>query len=119
MSGTFFWTVLLAASLIIANISFQFVESCSTKSLSLKSDKAKVLNLHYILENCFSFVEIVDSKFIGLFIFVLSNLLTGIVNVVLDTQSFDQIISGFMLSIYCFFSNFIPFAYYYLCLTKK
>jgi len=121
VTGTFFWTVLLAATLVVANISCQIVEDCRRKLLDLKSDRVLVLNLHFILENCFSFVEIVDSKLIGLFIFVLSNLLTGLVNLLVETQSFDGLMSGFLLSIYCFLSNFVPFAYYYnfYSLTKS
>jgi hypothetical protein len=75
--------------------------------------------LNQQLDDSFCFITISDSKFIGLFIFLTSNLLTGLVNLSINTLHVSNYISFSILSIYSFFSFFIPFIVYKYLFIKS
>lgn len=117
MSGTFFWMVTLLAILILTIISFHFIQRCADRKVP--TEKKVLVNLFYFLENAFSFVEIIDSKFIGLLIFVLANWLTGLVNITLHPHSQSDIVGYIILSVYTLLSLIIPFMFYFYNAQKN
>jgi hypothetical protein len=68
--------------------------------------------LNQQLDESFCFIRISDSKFIGLFIFLISNLLTGLVNLSINTLRVSNQISFLIIAVYSFFSFIIPFFVY-------
>jgi len=112
MSGIFFWMLTLLAILILALISYNFIQKCSRGNRT-PSEKKTFVNLIYLMENSFSFVEIIDSKLIGLFIFVFANLLTGLVNLIMNPHEKSEFEGYCIMCVYTFLSLFIPFLYYY------
>jgi hypothetical protein len=71
-------------------------------------------NLIYQLRQICSFVEIVDSKFIGLFVFLLCNVLTGLVNLSINTLNTKDNVAMIILNIYCLVSFGVPYLVYFL-----
>ena len=57
-----------------------------------------------ILQRAFGFSEIVDSKLIGLIIFLNSNILTGLVNLSIDTRNVSPTNSILILILHAFLS---------------
>ena len=112
MSGTFFWMITLLAILILTLISYNFIQKCS-RGDRIPSEKKIFVNLIYLLNNSFSLIEIIDSKFIGLFIFVLANIFTGLVNLTMHPHKRSEFEGYFIMCVYTFLSLFIPFFYYY------
>ena len=60
----------------------------------------------------FAFVENSDGKFMGLLIFLLSNVLTGIVNLSINTLSIEPVPSVLILCIYALMAFALPFAFH-------
>ena len=100
---------MLCFMISIMLISKIFYENNKIKEIN--SSMMPVL-LNQQLDDCLSFIRISDSKFIGLFIFLTSNLLTGLVNLSINTLRVSDQISFTILSIYSFFSFLIPFFVY-------
>ena len=57
-----------------------------------------------ILQRAFAFFEIIDSKLIGLIIFLNSNILTGLVNLSINTRNVSPINSILFLILHAFLS---------------
>jgi hypothetical protein len=66
-----------------------------------------------ILERTFAFFEIVDSKLIGLIIFLNSNILTGIINLSIDTKNVSTVGSLLILISHAFISVGSGYSIYY------
>ena len=62
----------------------------------------------------FSFAVIIDSKYVGLVTFLISNLLTGAVNLSVNTLEINSLVSILILFIYSFASFALPILFYYL-----
>ena len=69
--------------------------------------------IHQLRQVC-SFVEIVDSKFIGLFVFLLSNVLTGLINLSINTLNVKDNVAMLILNAYCLVSFGIPYFSYFM-----
>ena len=78
--------------------------------LNAKDTKPKDVILR--LRQIFSFAEIIDSKYIGLVNFLISNLLTGLVNLSINTIKISDLTSILILTGYCFASFSITFLVY-------
>jgi hypothetical protein len=105
-------TLLLSFYFIsIMNLTRIFVE-CNEKNNKVEKSQ-QIRNVLTQLQNLCSFAYIADAKFIGLFIFLLSNVLTGIVNLTVQTLYSDYYQSFNICAIYCLLSFGLPFAYYY------
>jgi phosphatidylinositol glycan class W len=61
----------------------------------------------------FSFQYIIDSKYIGLLVFLLSNVLTGVINLNMKTLYIENSLAFVILVVYNFVSYLIPFLFYY------
>lgn len=73
-----------------------------------------------LIDLSLSFVKIVDSKFIGLAIFMISNYFTGIVNLAMEsTHGVSEFKSLLILSANSFVSTFLPFYVFYSTYKKK
>jgi hypothetical protein len=66
-----------------------------------------------ILQSAFGFSEIVDSKLIGLIIFLNSNILTGLVNLSINTRDVSPINSLLILILHAIISVFGGYSIYY------
>ena len=108
-SGLTFTLILI---FIVTIIAYNFIQKCC-RGNRIPSEKKIFVNLIYLLENSFSFVEIIDSKFIGLFIFVFANILTGLVNLTMHPHERSEFEGYFIMCVYTFLSLFVPFFYYY------
>ena len=108
-SGLTFTLILI---FIVTIIAYNFIQKCC-RGKRIPSEKKIFVNLIYLLENSFSFVEIIDSKFIGLFIFVFANILTGLVNLTMHPHERSEFEGYFIMCVYTFLSLFVPFFYYY------
>jgi hypothetical protein len=67
------------------------------------------LDVVYLLEEVFGFFEIVDSKFVGITIFMVSNYYTGTVNLVITTQDQSPLFAYIIILVDCLLFTFIPF----------
>ena len=107
-TACFMLTTLLLGNIIIGKILINFINKTTNCSLS---DTYSILS--GILEVSHSFVQLADSKFIGLAIFLISNLFTGLVNFTLNTHAASYNMTIFILSLNLFVSSLIPFSIYY------
>lgn len=89
-------------------------------NLYLKTKANKIKEIISKLSETFSFAEISDAKYIGLFIFLLSNVLTGCVNLSINTLRTNDLNAFIILCAYSFVSFALPFlVHYYLRVYKK
>lgn len=101
MFGCLLLTLKLAIVLVIVNTCIK-LNNLKTKS----SDSLKILNI------IFSYVNIVDSRYIGLFMFIISNLLTGFVNLSIKTLYVNDIYAFIILTIYTAIVLFLSYLLY-------
>jgi uncharacterized membrane protein (DUF4010 family) len=107
----FMITILFVAIMYKKLIDKQSSLSGNDKNELSLMDKQILIEQHIV--KIFSFPFIVDSKFIGLIIFLLSNLLTGLVNLTVNTLAVDNLYSFFILNAYAFVAYFLPYLAYY------
>ena len=89
MTTCLFLTLSLSVILVIVN-------SCSR--LNNKFRKKNELNQQ--LDLIFSFLKIIDAKYIGLYVFLFSNVLTGIVNLIMETIYMNDLSAFLIVSTY-------------------
>ena len=99
-----FLTLSLAVVLVI-------VKSCS------KLTKKKDLQLQ--LEHIFSHVKIIDAKFIGLYLFLSSNILTGLINLNVQTIYTSDLNAFLILTSYMAFLLSTSYFFYFYKKQKK
>ncbi|CAF0997656.1 unnamed protein product [Brachionus calyciflorus] len=103
--GTYLFTVLLIITLFITK--FWYDRSTSLESLSNQLDES------------FSFQKIADSKFAGLLIFLISNLLTGLVNITIRTLYTSDFLAVVILCVYTLITFIAPFILFEFLNLKK
>lgn len=113
--ASFIWGVFLIANIL-------FVKFC--KHLLHKFNKEQLdftEKLNNLVDLCLSFVQITDSKYIGLTIFMISNYFTGIVNLLVKETHQVTTINAYLINLLnSFVAVFIPFyAVYYFNNKKK
>jgi hypothetical protein len=77
----------------------------------VQSQKKEIIIVN-LLESIYSMSIIIDSKFIGLILFLVANISTGIVNLNLNTKVFDTFYSLFILHVHSFIFVLISFLIY-------
>ena len=102
-------TFLMAGILLVAKIYFQKETKKDDKIDELLEHRDMINKLDF----SFSFAKIADSKFIGLFIFLTSNLITGLVNLNMNTLRVSDYNALVGLCIYSMISFAIPFSFYF------
>ncbi len=100
MMSTLLLALFMTSILIVAKL---FMSENETQSECLSAKLSRI----------FSFVAISDSKFIGLIIFLISNLLTGLINLSINTLKVSDLNAFLILASYSFASFLIPFLIYY------
>ena len=69
----------------------------------------------WIMSNqMFTFSRILNSKYCGLFMFLVSNVLTGLVNITLNIGFVEEKTSLVIISLYMMASTFLTFSFYLL-----
>lgn len=119
MTGTLLWLLNLLSAIFIAKFFTFLLKKNHTSSTKTVDIRQHVINLIYLLESAFQFVETVDSKFIGLLVFLIANLSTGIANMTLYTLNITDLDSILILHLHSFVSTAIPFSLYYFYLKPK
>jgi hypothetical protein len=76
-------------------------------------------NLVDLLSKCYSFIEIVDSKLIGLVLFLIANIFTGIINLSIDNDAVGWFYSILILSLNSILSRLVPVIFYYMFKLNK
>jgi hypothetical protein len=84
-----------------------------------KSDNSPTRTLMNYLEMATSFILTIDSKFIGLIIFLAGNLCTGFINTYIRYGYGSDVAPLFIVSIYTFIVLFIGFFAFYLMNAKR
>ena len=108
--GVYIITKLLILSLKRTE-NYQDHQSEDNESIKLKKYQHIIVNL---LNTTFSFYEIIDSKLIGLIVFLNSNLLTGLVNLTIDTREVRAFGSVMILILHALASVGSGFLIYHL-----
>ena len=113
----FMITIVCVAMLYQKNIE----KYCKEKEKVDLDQMDKQIFIEKELLKVFSFPYIIDSKFIGLVVFLISNLLTGFVNLSMNTLYVSGFYSFLILCAYNFMAYFIPFMgyYYFYCVYNK
>ena len=111
-------TMLLAFFMLIivlvAKILLLFNQKVSEKTNDENGKQELVNNkLKSQLSFIFSFAVISDTKFVGIFIFLLSNLFTGIVNLSINTLNISEQLAFLILSIYMCSCFLFPILFYF------
>ena len=118
MASTILLLFFMITIVFVAMIYRKLIENDNQKKELTQVDKQKLIEQHII--KIFSFPYIVDSKFIGLIVFLLSNLLTGLINLTMDTLVVSNFYSFLILNAYAFVAYFFPYlAYYYFYFYNK
>jgi hypothetical protein len=119
MTGTLLWLLNLLSAIFIAKFFSYLLKKNHAKSMSTVDIRQRVINLIYLLESAFQFVETVDSKFIGLLVFLIANLSTGIVNMTMFALNLSDLDSILILHFHSLVSTAIPFSLYYFYFKPK
>ncbi len=67
----------------------------------------------------FSFVNILDSKFVGLFMFVLANIITGLINLSTNTLLVSNNTALAVLQAYMFVVTLLSYCFYFVSISGK
>lgn len=116
-----FFGLIMICTMLVSKLYLESIKSQSKKKHDKaengESDSEKQLiskRLNVQLEKIFSLALIVDAKFIGLFNFLFSNMLTGCVNLLVNTLVVSHLIATLVISAYTFASFAIPLVLYRL-----
>ena len=106
----------------VARLYREYIEKhCKQNETKKELDQMdKQILIEQQLLKVFSFPHIVDSKFVGLVVFLISNLLTGIVNLSINTLYVANVSAFIIICIYNFVVYFLPYlGYYYILIVNK
>lgn len=114
-SATFLWFTICCVNIVMAKLVLSLLVGHEKNAKSSRNDEAKSTcdTCIFFLENAFSFVDLVDSKLIGLAVFLIANVFTGLVNLAFETKKLPTFTSLFILFANSFVSTLIPFVFYY------
>jgi hypothetical protein len=89
------------------------------KSGSYKNLQNSIINVNYHLDMVMSFVQIIDSRMIGLIVFGFANLFTGIVNISIETHKVNDLNSFLILTLYMVLTLAFSFQSFYELNVEK
>ena len=110
MISTFLWAFAILIVCMITKFLFLLAKRSEKNQIQQFDDyesiefKTRLQVIMSLLKRIFSFYEIIDSKFIGLIVFLNSNILTGLVNLSTDTKEFSVFGSMVILILHAFAS---------------
>lgn len=111
------WNFSLLGIILVATISSNIALKSQQSDLNMSDSQKKHL-IYSLLENVYSMSIIIDSKFIGLILFLVANISTGLVNLSISTENCISFISLVILQAHAFLSVGISF-YVYIFLNKN
>ena len=114
---TFLWALYLIGIILMAKFLTHLVFNSQIDKDLVQSQKKETIIVN-LLESIYSMSIIIDSKFIGLILFLVANISTGIVNLNLNTKVFDTFYSLFILHVHSVIFVLISF-FIYNRLNKK
>lgn len=120
-SAAFLWFSICVMNIFMTKMILHLmnVERTSPSKSSPNEINNTIKMCLFYLENSFSFVEVVDSKMIGLFIFLISNVFTGLINLSFKTREMSDLFALIILGLNSFISTLIPFIFYYFYFIKN
>lgn len=117
MISTFLWLFHIVLHYLITIILFKVINKDNLNETNLNH---QITNITKLLENAYSFFEIVDSKLVGLCIFLIANVLTGLINLSIYTRTVSDYFSLIILILHSFASVGFAFSgYYYLYFKRR
>jgi hypothetical protein len=90
-----------------------------SNSASLHETEIFISNVCSSLDLSFSFPTIVDSKLVGLAMFLVANLFTGVVNLSMTAGAASTQLALFILCLNSIVYTFIPFLLYYFYMLNR
>lgn len=105
---TALWGSILAGIIIITLFLVWIAERSKSHG---QSTSRRVLHLQ---DACFSFVKIMDSKLVGLAVFLIANLFTGLVNLSIESQKTQPLLALTIIFSNSLVSTFLPFLAFYI-----
>jgi len=120
MIGNLMWLLSLITPLCVTIVVQEMIKNKSkynygtTESIENLKIGFNVTQLFFILEKAFWFFQIMDSKFIGLLVFLLANILTLATNLAISPSTYSTSSAILILLFHSFISTFIPFMFYKL-----
>ena len=119
MIATFLWCFYMLAvyliTMLLMIITIPKSIDNSNEYLPIKS----IFILIKLLERVFSFYEIIDAKLIGLIVFLVANLLTGLINLSIRTSAYNQYSSLAILHLHALASVGSGYLIYYIAHKSK
>ena len=117
MIGTIIWMSQVVLHYLVTIFLFKLINKDNLNETNINN---KITNITKLLESAYSFFEIVDSKLVGLCIFLIANIFIFVINLNINAKNFSDFFSLIILSMYSFASVSIPFlGYYYLFFKKR
>jgi hypothetical protein len=113
-TGLIIWSLGLLSALTVAKIILLIVpppilNDLQSKAYNLKNIEIYTTYVIRLLERAFTFFIFVDSKFIGIAIFMIANYFTGITNIIVRTRKQPPLVAYFILFSNCLVFTFVPF----------
>ena len=99
MISTFLWLFHIVLHYLITIILFKLINKDNSNESNLNH---QITNITRLLESGYSFFEIVDSKLVGLSIFLFANVLTGLINLSIYTRTVSDLLSLVILIMHSF-----------------
>ncbi len=117
-TGLVIWSLSLLGALVISKIILNILPAVTINDLQGKAFNFKNIEISTsctirLLERAYTFFMFVDSKFIGISIFMISNYFTGITNILVRTRDQPPLVAYFIIILNCFVFTFIPFYFIY------
>lgn len=122
-SATFLWFTICVVNIAIGKLILSLLVSHERNMGAKRGSGDETKNTCdaciFFLDNAFSFVDVVDSKLIGLSVFLVANVFTGLVNLTFDSKQLPNVCSLLILFINSVVSTFLPFCFYYYYFLKN
>jgi hypothetical protein len=108
---TFGWALYLIGIILMAKFLTHLAFNSQIDKDLVQSQKKDTIIVN-LLESTYSMSIIIDSKFIGIILFLVANISTGIVNLNLNTKVFDTFYSLVLLHVHSLIFVLISFFIY-------